>query len=49
MQCVVSLVFLFVALWHDLEMRLLLWAALNAGFYALEVVTQLMKLVISST
>eukprot|EP00440_Ansanella_granifera_P017449 gb/GFBE01018953.1/.p1 GENE.gb/GFBE01018953.1/~~gb/GFBE01018953.1/.p1 ORF type:complete len:429 (+),score=79.51 gb/GFBE01018953.1/:1-1287(+) len=30
------LTFLFVALWHDLEVRLLAWGLLNAGFLAVE-------------
>jgi D-alanyl-lipoteichoic acid acyltransferase DltB (MBOAT superfamily) len=33
----VWVIFLFVALWHDLETKLLLWGLLNASFYVLEV------------
>jgi protein-cysteine N-palmitoyltransferase HHAT len=33
----VPLVFLFVALWHDLDLKLVLWGLLNACFYFLEV------------
>jgi D-alanyl-lipoteichoic acid acyltransferase DltB (MBOAT superfamily) len=32
-----SVIFLFVALWHDCEWKLFLWGGLNALFYALEV------------
>jgi protein-cysteine N-palmitoyltransferase HHAT len=32
-------IFLFVAVWHDIEPKLLLWGALNAGFYVIEVRT----------
>ena len=31
------LIFLFVALWHDMEMKLIAWGLLNAFFYTLEV------------
>ena len=31
------LIFLFVAIWHDVEMKLIVWGLLNAGFYVLEV------------
>lgn len=30
-------IFLFVAVWHDIEPKLMLWGALNAGFYVIEV------------
>mmetsp|Transcript_24045 Transcript_24045/g.34443 ORF Transcript_24045/g.34443 Transcript_24045/m.34443 type:complete len:523 (+) Transcript_24045:2-1570(+) len=33
----VWLIFLFVALWHDLEPKLLAWGVLNAFFYVVEV------------
>ncbi len=29
-------IFLFVALWHDIELKLLLWGLLNAFFYIVE-------------
>ena len=32
------LIFLFVAIWHDIEMKLLAWGMLNALFYVLEVI-----------
>jgi len=31
------LVFLFVAIWHDIEFKLIVWGLLNASFYILEV------------
>ena len=30
-------IFLFVAVWHDIEPKLLLWGALNSIFYVIEV------------
>lgn len=30
-------IFLFVALWHDIEYKLIVWGLLNASFYVLEV------------
>lgn len=33
----VWVIFLFVALWHDMEVKLLLWGLLNAFFYVVEV------------
>jgi D-alanyl-lipoteichoic acid acyltransferase DltB (MBOAT superfamily) len=33
----VWVIFLFVALWHDLEEKLLAWGLLNASFYVVEV------------
>ena len=31
------LVFMFVAMWHDMEWKLLLWGALNSVFFFTEV------------
>ena len=31
------LIFLFVAIWHDIEMKLIVWGLLNAVFYIIEV------------
>ena len=36
----VWVVFLFVAAWHDLEPKLLVWALLNGAFYALEAISR---------
>lgn len=33
----VWVVFLFVAIWHDIEMKLLVWGALNSVFFVIEV------------
>jgi len=33
-------IFLFVAIWHDLELNVLIWGILNGGFVALEVFVQ---------
>ena len=30
-------IFLFVAIWHDIEAKLMIWGVLNATFYILEV------------
>ena len=31
------IIFGFVAIWHDLEWKLVLWGLLNAGFFVVEV------------
>ena len=36
----VWIIFIFVALWHDFEIKLFLWGGLNALFYALEVIVK---------
>lgn len=33
-------IFLFVAVWHDIEMKLLIWGLLNAFFFVLEVLAK---------
>ena len=33
-------IFLFVALWHDIEMKLVVWGGLNSFFYVLEIWAQ---------
>jgi hypothetical protein len=33
-------IFFFVALWHDIEMKLLVWGGLNSFFYVLEIWAQ---------
>ena len=33
----VWVVFIFVAVWHDIEMKLLVWGLLNSVFFVLEV------------
>jgi hypothetical protein len=33
----VWLVFLFVAMWHDAELKLLLWGIFNSVFFMIEV------------
>jgi len=33
-------IFLFVAVWHDIEMKLLVWGLLNAFFYVVEVLAK---------
>ena len=33
-------VFLFVAVWHDIELKLLVWGALNSVFFVLEVMAK---------
>ena len=33
-------IFLFVAIWHDIEMKLLVWGMLNAFFFVLEVLAK---------
>ena len=33
-------VFFFVAVWHDIELKLLLWGALNSAFYIIEVLAK---------
>lgn len=33
-------IFLFVAIWHDIEMKLLVWGLLNALFYVIEVLAK---------
>jgi protein-cysteine N-palmitoyltransferase HHAT len=34
-------IFLFVAIWHDIEPKLLAWGGLNSLFYILEVLPDL--------
>ena len=34
------MIFLFVALWHDMEVKLLVWALLNSAFLVVEVLAK---------
>lgn len=39
-------VFLFVAIWHDIEWKLVVWGLLNASFYVIEVIDYLILLLL---